>query len=584
MWKLVKKWNTLRNQILVVFLFVMLIVLLIVSVLTLSQVSSLLKKNAEKQVQQVAAEASGRVETLYDQINMASNLIITNAEVQRTLGKEYETNHIEFSERQRLMEVVSTIQANTDGIFSFELYSNGLDRVLPLDDSNLRTRVSSSWIRQAFYAKGKLVLIGQDPSNSDYLLAIRRVNLLDHHFSHGGYLLISIYKHYFDFVNTSITDQTNQFTILTDKMKNSIISNYDAPLEPIFKGNKSVVNIKNDEYIVTKQESKVTGWTVLILTPVNVLTEGIAVIRMGIIFSGLVGLVIYLISSFVLSNMITRPIIKLTNTMRRASQGSLTLNPSITSANEINELNSTYNQLVKETNHLIQMVYQKEITRSRSELKALQAQINPHFLFNTLDALHWSLEENEQEELAEHVVAMSNLFRYTINSHTNDDWVYMKDEMRHMEDYMEIMQMRFGERLNYHLSLPEKWRDVKIPKLIIQPLVENAVIHGAGNKLGKCMVTVRVEQSENKNRLRIFVEDDGTGMDEERLIYIRNSFETGGVSSASNGTGMAISNVYRRLDLYYKKKTEGLMINSKENEGTTISFEIPIDGGELDVQ
>jgi two-component system, sensor histidine kinase YesM len=277
--------------------------------------------------------------------------------------------------------------------------------------------------------------------------------------------------------------------------------------------------------------------------------------------------------------MITRPIIRLTNTMRFASEGSLPLTPKIPSVNEINELNSTYNQLVKETNHLITMVYQKEITRNRSELRALQAQINPHFLFNTLDALHWSLEENDEEELAELVVTMSNLFRYTISRSTEDEWVRIKEEIAHIEDYMEIMKMRFGELLKWQIQLPKAFEEVKIPKFLIQPLVENAVLHGAENKVGQCTVDVIVQQGEMDNNIKVIVRDDGIGISESKLKKIKESMEKEGISSAT-GKGMAISNVYKRLTLYYQERQQkGLMIESIENKGTFISFEIPKDGG-----
>jgi two-component system sensor histidine kinase YesM len=302
---------------------------------------------------------------------------------------------------------------------------------------------------------------------------------------------------------------------------------------------------------------------------------------MGIIISGIIGFIIFFISSLFLSTFITRPIIKLTKTMQQASAGSLTLNPSVTTVNEINELNSTYNQLVKETNHLIQMVYQKEITRSRSELKALQAQINPHFLFNTLDALKWALEDKDEEDLAEFVVAMSNLFRYTITKQNDGDWVPIKDEIKHIEDYMEIMKMRFGDQLKWILTMPPSFSQVKIPKLLIQPLVENAVLHGAGNTLKPCTISVSIQPAEDPEYLQILVEDNGPGIKPEKLESIKQAMKSGGVISISKGNGMAISNVHKRLELYYQDRLKsGLTIISEVNIGTTVSFVIPVNGGE----
>jgi two-component system, sensor histidine kinase YesM len=576
------KWNTLRNQILVVFLVVMLIVLFIVSLITFNRVSTLLKTNAEKHINQTAVEANGRLESLYKQISTSSKLVMTNDAIQNTLTKAYQGNLVPFADRQQLEGIVNTIQANTDGIFSFELYTNTMNRLIPIDDINLDTRVDGKWIQQADKAKGSLIWIGDDPRNSDNILALRRVNIMNRGFENGGYLLISIYRDYLQFVDQDETNIENQYSILLDQDSKPVLSNYNGSLEPIIKNEAPTLSLDKQEYMVTKQTSNETGWTLVILTPVNALTKGISVLRSGIIISGIIGFIIFLISTLFLSSFITRPIIKLTETMQLASAGSLTLNPSITTVNEINELNSTYNQLVKETNHLIKMVYQKEITRSRSELKALQAQINPHFLFNTLDALKWSLEDKDEEELAELVVAMSNLFRYTITKQSDGDWVSIKDEIHHIEDYMEIMKMRFGDHLQWNLNMPCETGNVKIPKLLIQPLVENAVLHGAGNTMKPCTVSVSIQPSADQEYLQILVEDDGPGINQEKLDSIKQAMQTGGVISIKKGSGMAISNVHKRLELYYQKS--GLIIKSEKNSGTTVSFVIPVKGEENHVE
>ncbi|WP_453991320.1 sensor histidine kinase [Bacillus nitroreducens] len=572
MLKQLRKWNTLRNQILFIFLFVMIIVLVIVGLLTLNEVSTLLKSNAEKQINQVAVETNARFESLFEQINMSSKLVITDEEVQHILTKIYDGKEISFQERQQLMGSVNRILGNSDGIFSYQIFSKQQHRVIPLDEGLLKDRINPRWIQKADQAKGRLVWVGDDPQDKNNFLAIRRISLIDRTYKNGGYLLISIDRNHFQFAKSN-----NQFSILLDKNEQPIIQNYDGDLTKIISNPEGTLQLEEGEFIVSRETSTLTGWTVFILTPISELTKGIEGIRRGIVLSGVVGAVIFMSFSLFLSTIITQPIVRLTKTMQLAGKGTLTLNPNVPSVNEINELNSTYNQLVKETNHLIQMVYQKEILRSRSELKALQAQINPHFLFNTLDALHWSLEEKNEDELSDIVIAMSDLFRYTITKETDDDWVYLKDEIKHIKDYMEIMKMRFGDRLQWKVTIPNECMHVRIPKLIIQPLVENAILHGAGNKIGDCLVTITVEQV-NTNRIRISVQDDGPGMDQERVHQIVQAMKTSGVTS-TKGKGIAISNVNKRLKLYYNENLYSeLLIESEPTKGTRISFEIPIGG------
>ncbi|WP_226670886.1 sensor histidine kinase [Metabacillus litoralis] len=576
-----KKWNTLRNQILVVFLAVMLVVLLIVSLLTFNKVSTLLKNNADKQIHQTAVEANGRLESLYTQISTASKLVMTNYNIQRILTKGYEGEDVSYAERQQIDGIVNTIQANTDGIFSFELYTNDLSRLLPLDNTSLFSRIDTKWIREANRQNGGLVWIGDDPHNSDNILALRRVNLMSHGYANGGYLLISIYRSYFNFADEQEINNYNQYSILLDTNQKPILSNYPESIQPIIDHDSPTISLDQQDYMITKQTSNETGWTFMILTPIKALTEGVSVLKAGIILSGVIGFIIFFICSLFLSTFITSPIIKLTKTMQRASTGSLTMNPSVTTINEINELNSTYNQLVKETNHLIQMVYQKEITRSRSELKALQAQINPHFLFNTLDALKWALDDKDEEELAEFVISMSDLFRYTITKQRDGDWVTIKEEIHHIENYMEIMKMRFGDHLQWNLTMTPELEQVKIPKLLIQPIVENAVLHGAGNKVKPCMISVSIQLTEDEKYLQILVEDDGPGISKEKLEFIKHSIQLGGGISVKKGNGMAISNVHKRLELYYQDRLKnGLTIISEVGKGTEVSFVIPVDGEE----
>ncbi|WP_407668014.1 sensor histidine kinase [Paenibacillus wulumuqiensis] len=576
-----RKWNTLRNQVLFVFLVVMVIVLLIVSVMTFRPISSMLQDHTEHQIQQVAVEANGRFESLYEQINMVSKLVTTNQNVQNVLLRKYYNDPVSFKERQNLKGIVNTIQANSDGISSFELYTKQLERVLPLDDGSLSRRVTKEWIAKADQAGGRLVWIGNDSTDRNYFLAIRRVNLMDRNYSTGGYLLVSMYRYYFQFANQQPAAKTDQYSLLLGQHMETISSNYKGPLTNIIHHPQQmpIVELENQRYIMARQQSMVTGWTVLILTPVSALYKSIDVLRTGIIYAGIIGILIFFICSYLLSTIITKPILRLTRTMQQAIEGPLTVNPEIHAVNEINELNSTYNQLVKETNHLIQMVYEKEITRSRSELKALQAQINPHFLFNALDALRWSLEDRDQEELAEQVVAMSNLFRYTISRQEGDEWVQLQQEIRHIDNYMEVMQMRFGERLHYQMDMPPDVSQVRIPRLLIQPLVENAILHGAGNKKGDCTVRVLVRPNQEAGLLYIDVQDDGPGMDDTTLEEIRHAMRSGGIvrhPDEGTGSGIALSNVYQRLTLYFPDLIDPLRIESKLNQGTCISLAIPI--------
>lgn len=573
------KMNTLRNQILVVFLLAMGIVLLLVGIMTFQLVSTLLKNNAEKQMQQTAVQASGRLETLYQQIDMLSQQVATNSYVQQLLIAESDGHRSDFYKRQSLMQIINSYQAYSDGIHSFELYLPSYRRLLPLGEGHLAKRLDPNWVKQANLAKGKMVWAGTDPKDPGYFLTIRRVSLMDRWFSNGGYLVIRINAGFFQLNEAASTGKEHEYMVLVDEHNRTIASNYSGDSRPIFAEHQQVVTIHGQEYIVVKEKSEGTGWTLAILTPISTLMEGITVLRTAITISAAAGFVIFLVFSYLLSTIITRPILTLTKTMRRARQGELKPSPHHFSTVEINELNQTYNQLAENTNHLIQVVYEKELLRSRSELKALQAQINPHFLFNTLDALYWSLEEKREEELAELVIAMSELFRYTISDPKQDEWVSVKEELEHVDRYLQIMKMRFGERLTWEISAAAVCEEARMPKLLIQPLVENAILHGVGNKMGHGSVSITAERLADERKVVITVKDDGPGIAPDALQAIRRSLEEGKVSPLK-GKGMAIANVKKRLQLYYQDyQASGLYIRSDAGQGTCVSLEIPCEGG-----
>ncbi|MBU9720592.1 sensor histidine kinase [Bacillus alkalicola] len=556
----------------------MVIVLLIVGVNTYNWVSAVLKDNAEKQIQQTAIQASGKMEALYEQLESLMTQISTNANIQHILLHDVKGNPPSFQQRQSLMYLVNSYLAYYNNVDNIEIYRADHKRLFPLHEGELSHRIDEQWIQQAEEVKGRTVWVGTDPADPNYFIAIKQITLMERWFSHGGYLLVRMKDNYFEFEDTN---QEEEYMILFDSSEEPVTSNYIGDTSK-FLTNENHIHIDDQEYMMVSHMSEKTGWKTIILTPVQAVTRDLPVLKTAIIISGALGFVIYLLFSIFFSTMITRPILKLTKTMRYGKLGSLKAHSETSSTYEINELNNTYNQMVETMNSLIQEVYEKELNKSRSELKALQAQINPHFLYNTLDALYWSLEAKGEEKLADYVLDMSDLFRYTISHPKEDDWVELKEEINHIERYLKIMRVRFGSRLIWRLSVSSEHYHVKLPKLLIQPLVENAILHGVGNKTGPGCVEIIIKPSTNhSSRLRVEVKDNGVGMTKDTVEKIMNSFDMEESSFDTNGTGMAIVNCNRRLNLYYNESSiRGITIHSSLGEGTTVSFEIPFKGGD----
>lgn len=563
------RWNTLRNQILAVFLIAMMIVLLLVGSIIFKQVSETLTAHAERQIDQTAKETMARYDGLIEQINLVSKQILTNDVVQATLFDNAYIHPPVFTERQRLSSVVSRIQANADGFYRVDIYTPDYLNLIPLDGPHLDQQVDRATINEVNDQKGALVYIGEDPDDHNYLLFMRRISLLDGQFDNGGYMLIRMMRTYF----RPLVSAENHYTIVRDPHGDVIQTSHEEVVDYL-SGTKTLPDWEHD-YVITTETSGHTGFSVTLFTPIERLTEDRAFLLSIILISGAVGVIVFFIFSFGLSTYITKPIMTLTNAMKKTHVGLLSQTPNSVSSIEINQLNSTYNQLVEETNYLIKMVYEKELVKSQTELKALQAQIHPHFLFNTLNALYWSLDEKGEESLAQMVMSMSNLFRYTIQKKAGDEWVTLEEEVRHLQDYMRVMQMRFGERFSLNVMIDPLLLSVEIPKLLIQPFIENAVMHGLSNKSdqGEVLLSVTRDASD----IIIMIKDNGQGMTPGRLSEVRASMIKG-FELKTEGAGMALSNIKHRLELYYGQSyKESLTIDSDLSKGTVIQFRLPIE-------
>lgn len=581
MWHKLSRLNTLRNQMLFGFLLGMLLILSMVGIVIFNSVSSLLKNNAERHIQQTAVQANGRLEAVLTQIDSLSMQVATNVYVQKLLLNELHGQSASFTERQALLPIVNIVQTYASGVTSVELYTSVNKRIFPLDGDRLESKISQAWIDEARGKQGGMLWIGNNPLEPKSLLAIRRVSLMDEGFASGGYLLVRMDRSVLNIGESPSVEGVQESMLLVGTDYNIIASNNSeikrSDIPPLLKNVSQTATVNNRQYIIVKQPSAISGWTLLILTPISAVTQGISVLRTAIIVPAALGTLLFFLFTFLLSTLIIRPILRLIKTMRSTRFGMLRPTALISSTIEINELNHTYNQMVNNINQLIQQVYEREILQTRTELKALQAQINPHFLFNTLEALYWSLREKDEDELAEFVVAMSDLFRYTITGSMKEEWVMLGEELEHVERYLMIMKIRFGERLTWRITLPSELATFKVPKLLIQPIVENAILHGIENKMGPGTVLLTVNRVLDKDMLKITVEDDGGGMDHATLQRVEKALSIG-KSSSTKGSGLGIMNVQQRIKLYFppvKGDSGSVLIRSRKGKGTVIDIMIP---------
>lgn len=271
----------------------------------------------------------------------------------------------------------------------------------------------------------------------------------------------------------------------------------------------------------------------------------------------------------VVSDIVSKPLYSLRVAMEKFMQGDFSQKVEVMTQDEVGEASACFNRMVDDIRELIDKNYILAIKERESELDTLQAQINPHFLYNTLDSLYWKATESGNDEIAEDILSLSQLFRLVLNR--GNGIVTVRTEAELLERYLQIQKMRFGKRLTYEISLEPEILEEKIPKLILQPFVENAIVHGFESADGSYTLAVRGRKEKHDMIFRIT--DTGVGMSKEQLDAIWDQADTRKYASQRIGR-YAIKNVKERLELMYRENYE-LHIESGIGKGTTVVIKVP---------
>ncbi|MCD7956280.1 MAG: sensor histidine kinase [Lachnospiraceae bacterium] len=298
---------------------------------------------------------------------------------------------------------------------------------------------------------------------------------------------------------------------------------------------------------------------------------------------------------------ITRPITSLSEAMKKFGQGDFEVSCEAEGEDEIAVLTKSFNQMVSDIRTLIDEAYEQEMMQQEIEIKSLQMQINPHFLYNTLDTINWIARLNGVDQIGDLTYSLGNLMRYSLSKR---DFVTIGEELKNLKDYVEIQNVRYGDRMTISYEADPELLDTYVPKLLLQPILENAIIHGVEDKLEPAQIQIRVYHEEEI--LYMIVEDDGVGMSQEaieRLLdmhpanSVRDTVRCGGGDSVQTEqaqdqkqdrfpldnqadasrphTSIGVNNVNRRIQKVYGASC-GLQIQSQLGSGTKVTLRMRI--------
>lgn len=332
-----------------------------------------------------------------------------------------------------------------------------------------------------------------------------------------------------------------------------------------------VETIAGKPMLITYSSSNYMGWKIFYTVPMNTLTKELNDIKL-ITFYIVIGCLIVLLPFMLLiSSLLTAPIKRLLKSMRSFQEGNFEERVVVHNLDEIGQLSAGYNDMVANIKELINSVYVSQIREREAELDALQAQINPHFLYNTLDIIFWKAQASGDKEISTMIYSLSKLFRLSLNRGEGITIVAREKEL--IEHYLLLQKMRFKNKLSYVIDLDDRILSSRIPKLILQPFVENAILHGLEKK--KTGGHVVVSGVRHGDQIQFVIEDDGVGMDEASLQKLFLPKEEQPVSTSPELVGgYAVRNVNERLQLIYGGSFR-LNFISEKGRGTRVEITLP---------
>jgi two-component system sensor histidine kinase YesM len=536
-----------------------------------------------------------QIDSYISGIESLSGFIVEDEEIQA-----FFENPDNLESRQIIERQLNNYKQSRVDISNILLYAH--DGTIVLSDQSGEVNLWSpikeyEWYENALKEKGKIavsesyvqnIIIGQ----YSWVVSLSREIFSKKNGKSLGVLLVDLKFNRIDELCRSLVLGKNGYDFIIDNRGNYIyhptqqLINSNLRSEPIstllnmMKDDEKKHIYINDKYFMSER-SKLTGWNVISVTHKNdIITDWQ---NIQIIYT-LVGLILFLIVGPVtkrISSGITKPVRKLQKIMKTVENGEFNKIGPIKATEEIRTLAYDYDIMVGRIRELVETNNKDQELKRKSDLIALQAQINPHFLYNTLDSIIWMGEMGQNKEVVKMTSALSKLFRISISK--GHEIITIRDEIAHVQSYLTIQGMRYQDKFSYLIDIEPNLHFYPILKITLQPLVENAIYHGIkeNDKKGFIKITSRLEN----DRIYIDVEDNGKGMTPDELELLMKSVDEEtehGELPEESKPGMGLRNVHQRIRLYFGYEY-GLNFKSRVGEGTTISVSIPAEKMEKQV-
>lgn len=593
-----KRYHSIQVTMAIAFSLVSVSIIVADIIIAFSVTEETARLSSQHYTQQLIRQISNNISSYIDYMNGVSTFVQSDKDIQEYLLSTKPVQKTEFGLRaQEVLKTFIRSRKDISLVAVFDFHGQSLFHDNNFVQNSFRLPMEQTWFTAAVQAQGGSVISSSHVQNVvkdryRWVISLSRLIFKTGTNNPIGVLLVDLNYDIINKICSSIQLGKRGYVFIIDKNGEIVYH----PQQQLIYGNLKKENIQQilqssqdyfaaDHVEVDKFYSIETmqsiGWKVVGVNYRDELVENREKIRQTYAFWGLAFFSISILLSLFIAQRISKPIRQLRNSMRQVEQGNFTVRSDIQSSNEIGELGRDFNIMVSEIEKLLRRVTEQQELKRKSELKALQMQINPHFLYNTLDSIIWMAEGGKQQEVISMSSSLARLFRLSISK--GKEIIDIGSEVEHVRNYLTIQKIRYKDKLDYRIEVPDEIKSYKTVKIILQPLVENAIYHGIKNKEGPGLVIIG--GCKHEKGIELFVQDDGVGMNEEALRSLRERLSgTKNVPEEDSNllhSGLGVHNVDERIKLYFGA-TYGLMYESIEDRGTTVKIELPAVEGDLE--
>lgn len=581
--------QSIRSRFTILFLLTFPTSIILVGIYFYSVVSSIITDNVNKELLQIIQQVNSKIESRLIMINQESMFLFSNLTIKNNLeiSNETEDAYLTVKMRREIESVLSnsifenyTLDSQIfKSIYIFkdkktfyyyerypepEILENNLRVFTDFHDQKEEVKIFTPTLAdQTFYLARRIVDLNRNRVNGTLILAVNE-SILEKLYTDD---LNSINAQIYIYDKEGILLSCNKKEML-GKMANKEFLNLTGT-ENI---QKQIIN--GEKYYIAINQFKNFDLMSATLIPEKVILRKLSSSIRIYLYIILAAAVLSIILGFLISYIFVKPIKDLISNLNKLKRGDFTVKMPDYKYYELNELSTVFNKMTVEIQSLFNQLFENQLLLKEAELKALQSQVNPHFLFNVLNTISWEAMQSKNEKINKMIVSLSHLLRANISMHTAEK-IVISEEMKYIEFYLYLQEMRFGEKLTTNISIKDdSIRELYIPKFCIQTIVENAVVHGLEKKIGKRNLQIngfRLSES-----VLFEVIDDGVGFEADH-VSITDSKTIN--YNKSNHESFGLYNVNKRIKLFYGEEY-GLTIQSKLNEGTKVTIKIPADRGE----